>query len=84
MWIAERNIIKPTSDEHAAMGHESYGKFVHEDDARMALVAALAKAIGAWKRMGLDSDKEVTAIQIIASGENIAEVDGVRWNIREF
>lgn len=84
MWIAERNVIKANNDEHAAMCHESYGKFDNELEARMGLVRALAKAIGSWKKMGLDGDKEFAALDIISQGNNIAEVDGVRWNIREF
>jgi hypothetical protein len=92
MWIAEREIVNPSNEENAAMGYIESDRFAEKSDAKAALIAMIEKELAGWRShstQGLGTDaviaRETEALERLQSDAvDVAEVDGVRWGIREF
>lgn len=88
MWIAERQIISPRTDEDAAMGYQKSDRYTTKEDAYWALVRMVIEEIQGWRRMNMSYGREQRALVQIANEEidefDKIEVDGVRWQVREF
>ncbi len=85
MWIAERQAISPSTDENAAMAYQKFGRFETRGEALRHLIMGIASEIDSWTAMRMSAGRERQAFKIL-NGTNVdkAEVDGIRWQVREF
>lgn len=85
MWIAERQAVRPRTDEDAAMAYKKSERFTEKSDAKSALLEMITSEIAGWRRMNMDSTSAEQALDALQSADtDTVTVDGVRWGIREF
>jgi hypothetical protein len=87
MWIAERNAINPSTDEHAAMAYSRSNRYETKSEVRLALIDMISGEAQSLHGMGMGTIREVKALAQIArtSLEDLSKVksDSICWSVRE-